>query len=203
MRPQARTVLAHAPAFGLEFSVAGGGLQRAGRKAGFAVFLGVKSREVLADDFGGTIALDPLRPGIPVSHAAVLVQQVDGVVGDALQEQSQLLFALVDPLFGCLALAQVARDLGKADDLTGRHSDRIDDDVGPETRTVLAHAPAFGLEFSVAGGGLQRAGRKAGFAVFLGVKSREVLADDFGGGVTVKRCAPGFQLVTMPVWSSM
>ena len=48
--PEARAVLAHAPALGLELALAHGRLERARRHAGGAVFLGVEALEVLADD---------------------------------------------------------------------------------------------------------------------------------------------------------
>ena len=43
------------------------------------------------------------------------------------------------------ALGQVARDLGEAEQLAVRVVQRGDDHVGPETRAVLAHPPAFVL----------------------------------------------------------
>ena len=103
-------------------------------------------------------------PEIPVGDVAVGVEHVDGVVGDALHQQPELLLALPERLLGGLAFGQVARDLGKADQLAGRLADRIDDDVGPEARAVLADAPAFALELAFARGGLQRPRRQAGLA---------------------------------------
>ena len=72
-----------------------------------------------------------------------------------------MLLALLQRLLGRFALGQVARDLGKADELAGRRADRIDDDIGPEARAVLADAPAFALELAFTRGGLERPGRDA------------------------------------------
>src|SRR4029077_16040959 len=49
-------------------------------------------------------------------------------------------------------LADVARDLGEAQQLALVVANRIDDDAGPEFRTVLAHAQALGLERALAHG---------------------------------------------------
>jgi hypothetical protein len=71
---------------------------------------------VAADNFVRQVAFDPLRTEIPVGHPAFGVEQVDGVVGDALHEQPELLFALLERLLDFLAFGQIARDLGKSDD---------------------------------------------------------------------------------------
>ena len=91
VRPEAAAVLADAPAFFLEPSFALGGLKRLLRLAGCAILLGIELREVLADNLVREIAFDPLRAGIPVGHAAFGVEHVDGVVGDALHQQPELL----------------------------------------------------------------------------------------------------------------
>ena len=60
-----------------------------------------------------------------------------------------------------LALGDVARDLGEADERAGFVADRIDHDTGPEPRAVLAHAPAFLLEPPFAPRGVERVLRLA------------------------------------------
>src|SRR5438093_13196618 len=59
---------------------------------------------------------------------------------------------LVQSMLGSLQLLdlpprrEVARDFCKAAQMAGAVADRCDRDVGPESRAVLAHAPAFVLE---------------------------------------------------------
>ena len=140
----------------------------------------------MPDNFAREITLDSLCAEIPIGHAAVGVQQENCVVGDALHEQPELLFALPKRLFGRPAFGQVARDLGKPDDLAGGPADRIDDHGSPKARAVLADTPAFVLEFSFSNGSLKGPGRKAGFLVFLAVEPREVLTDDLSRCVALE-----------------
>ena len=91
----------------------------------------------------------------------------------------KLLLASPELFLGRLALAQVARDLGEAEEVRRGVADRVDDDVGPEARAVLADAPALVLEAALFHRRLQGAFRQAGGAVFLGIEPGEVLAEDF------------------------
>ena len=71
---------------------------------------------------------------------------------------------LLERLLRFLALGDIARDLGEADEVAVLVADRIDDHIGPEAGAVLADAPALLLEAALAGGGLKRslrAGRPA------------------------------------------
>jgi hypothetical protein len=92
----------------------------------------VEARKVLPNDFVCEVSFDPLRTKIPVGDVAIQVQQVNGVVADALHEQAKLLLASVQHLFGGFPFGQVAGDFRKTDDLPGVIADWIDDDVGPE-----------------------------------------------------------------------
>jgi hypothetical protein len=94
-------------------------------------------------------------------------------------------------LFGFLAFGQVTRDLSKSDDVSRRIADRIDDDIGPKACSVFADAPAFGFEFPFTCGGLQRKGGLSGYLVFLAVKPRKVLTDDFIGCVPLETLSAG------------
>ena len=71
IRPELRTILAHAPAFGFEPPGGRGDLKRACGHARVPVSFGVETGEMPPDDFIGQIALDPFRPGIPVGDGAV------------------------------------------------------------------------------------------------------------------------------------
>jgi hypothetical protein len=65
------------------------------------------------------VALDPLRSEVPVGDVALGVEHVDGVVGDALYEEPELLFAELELPLGLLAFGEIARDLGIADEVAG------------------------------------------------------------------------------------
>ena len=61
-------------------------------------------------------------------------------------------------------------------------SDSIDNDIGPETGAVFTYTPALILELAYTRGDLKRSRRKPIVLIFLGIKSREVMTDDFSGG---------------------
>src|SRR5436189_5517923 len=81
-------------------------------------------------------------------------------------------------VFPQASLREIARDLGKPDELADVVMDRADDDVGPEHRPVLANPPGFVLEATV----LRRSGelfrRLPSRDVFGQEESGEVFADD-------------------------
>jgi hypothetical protein len=77
-------------------------------------------------------------------------------------------------------LREVARDLCVSHKLVRRIADRIDDDVGPKSTSVLAHAPTLALESAVFGGRGESERRQACRAVFVDIEAREVLAQNFG-----------------------
>ena len=83
-------------------------------------------------------------------------QQIVEVMRDAAGQLADRLhlLGLAKLLFGCLPLGQIARDLGKADQLAGAVMDRIDDHIRPELGPVLAHPPSLGLVFARAPRGL-------------------------------------------------
>ena len=68
VRPEVRTVLADAPAILFELSGLGGHDEGVLRATGGAVVIGIKAREVLADDLRSIVALETLRITIPASH---------------------------------------------------------------------------------------------------------------------------------------
>jgi hypothetical protein len=55
---------------------------------------------------------------------------------------------------------------------------RIDDDVGPKWRAILAETPALCLELAIPQRRLKRAHGKVGVPIWLGVKARKMLPDD-------------------------
>src|SRR4051794_11468398 len=194
--PEARAVLADAPA--LLLVAAGGGRQAqllGGMVAGL-VLVGVEQREVPADDLVGGVALDVLGARVPAHDVAAGIQQEDRVVADAEHEPAELLELdiggrqraglLAQALLGEPPVAEVADDLAEADRRPVGLADRRDDDAGPEARAVAAHAPALVLDAALAARDLQQVGRPAGGAVLVGVEHREVRADRLAGGVALQ-----------------
>src|SRR5690606_37573468 len=89
------------------------------------------------------------------------------------------------------ALGGVLGHLGKADQLSVPVADGIDDDVGPEFRSVLAESPSLGLELPFAGGNGEAA---LGNAVGPGlgrVERAEMAADDLAGAIALDPLGSG------------
>ena len=84
--PEEGAVLADAPAFLLVTALFAGDAQGAQRLAVGAVGFTVEAGEMLADDFGGRIALDPLAADVPARHHAVRIQHVQRVVGNTFNQ---------------------------------------------------------------------------------------------------------------------
>ena len=120
MGPKAGAVLADAPAFFFKSALSLDGFQRLLRLAGFPIFIRIELREVRPMISSWQIAFDPLRAKVPVGHDAFWVEHVDGVVGNTLHQQPELLLALLERFLGGFAFGQVARNLGKADEFAGR-----------------------------------------------------------------------------------
>ena len=78
-------------------------------------------------------------------------------------------------------LGEVARHLGKTEQLAFFTSHARDDHVGPEFFAVFADPPAFLLKAPFGGCGLQFLCRAAPLGVCVRVKQREVVADDLLG----------------------
>ncbi|MNU94381.1 hypothetical protein D3C71_843620 [compost metagenome] len=186
MGKKARAVLAQTPALVLETPVAHRNLQRALRFAGSTIFRGVEHGKMLADDFFRPVALDALRPGIPVGQASIRSEHVDGVIRDALHQQAKLLFALLECFFGHFTVGQIAGDLGKTEQSTRRVAYWVDHHVAPEARAVLAHPPALSFETSFANRRVQRPLGQTGTAIVFGVELREMMTENFGFFITLE-----------------
>jgi hypothetical protein len=92
--PQARAVLAEAPAF---FLVAAGGLGELELLLALArldVVLAVEDREVLAQDLALAVQVDALGAGVPRGDLAAGIEGEHRIVADAVEEQAQPLLAL-------------------------------------------------------------------------------------------------------------
>ncbi len=58
-----------------------------------AIGVGVETREVLAEDLVLAIALETLRAGVPAHHLAAGIEHVDRIIGDALNEHLEPVYA--------------------------------------------------------------------------------------------------------------
>ncbi len=156
MGPEPAPVLADAPALLLEPALGRGDAERLLGQSHSPILFRIKTREVAADDLGGGIALGALGAGVPARHPSLGVEPVDGVVGDALHQQPELLLALAQGLVGPPAFGDVAGDLGEADQPPLLVADGVDDHVGPEPNAVLADPPALLLEPALGFGDAER-----------------------------------------------
>src|SRR6185312_10682019 len=117
---------------------------------------------------------------------------------DLLRLRELLLRALQREL-RFVALGDVARDLGEADDLAVRGTDRINDEVGAEALAALAHAPVLGLVAAVLARDAERPLGHAGGALLWRIEDREMLADDFVGGVALDTLRAGIPIADIAV----
>ena len=95
-RPKRGAILADAPAFRLVF--AGRCRDRqclCGHPLGPFIF-SIKPRKVMADDLLARIALDPFRACVPVHHMTLRIQHVDRVIGNALDQQPEAAFGILE-----------------------------------------------------------------------------------------------------------
>jgi hypothetical protein len=111
---------------------------------------------MLTDNLLDGVPFDGLRAGVPVCYDALGVEHVDGVVANALDQHAEALLAVTQPVLGFALMADIARDLGEADDFAVAVARRIDDDAGPKLRAILAGTPAFRLELTFLGGDAKR-----------------------------------------------
>src|SRR6267142_1408601 len=189
--PKPAAVLADAPAFFFQSTIPLYGFQHLLRLARFPIFIRVKYREVISDNFLGCVPFDAVRAEIPVRHNAFWVEHVNGVVGNTLHQQFELLLALLERFLSNFAFGQVARDLRKTHELSCRGTNRIDDHKCPESRTVLADPPTFAFELPFPHGGLEREGWYPPLLIFLGVKPGKGLTDNFGRCVSLDALRAG------------
>src|SRR6185369_17730374 len=131
---------------------------------------------------------------------AARAEQIDRIVGDALDQQAKLFLTGAKFCFRLYALGEVAGDLGKAGEPSGLVANRVDHHMGPEAAAILAHPPAFAFELAFAGGNLQDLCRQALGAVFRGIKTREMLPDDLVGRVALETLRPGIPAYDKARW---
>src|SRR5262249_15551020 len=90
----------------------------------------------------------------------------------------KLLMRAFECLLGIAPFGYVARDLGESDKFSTFVMYRVDDNIRPEQRTALAHAPGLGFESAGGCSDSQRPVRQTSLAIFRGIKLRKMPADD-------------------------
>ncbi len=151
---------------------------------------GIEDREVLADDLVGRVVLDPLGPEVPGRDQTRRVEHEDGVVLNALDQETQAQLALPHLLLRLPPLGQVAGDLGEPLQLPVGTADRRQDHVGPEAGAVLAQAPVLVLEATRLLGDGQLPLALAGPDLLQRIEHREVLADDLVDPILLEAHGP-------------
>ena len=149
-----------------------------------SILCAVEPGKMLADNFFRHIAFGPLCAGVPVHYVSVLIEHVDGVIGDALHQQAKAHLLL--PLFALLLLlpGAVAADRSKPNQLSGLVADRIDDHVCPEAAAIFTTAPAFVFVTSGGDGDIKFALRLTATAILFVVKQGGMLSNNFVWPVT-------------------
>ena len=138
--PKTGSVLAHAPALGLETSLARGRRKHPRRYAGCLILLGMKHAP--ADDLVGRIAVDAFCAAIPGCDDAAPVDLEDRIVDHRLDEVAEPALALQQTGLLQPPLGHVAGDLGEPDHLAVVIPYGVDDRKRPELAAVGAHPPA-------------------------------------------------------------
>src|SRR5580693_7782572 len=91
--PEFRTVLAHTPSTIDKATLSGSHPKLVVGPSALSYIFRIKYRDVLPYDLVRRVAHDPLSSGVPCRNAAVGVGHIDGVIGDALDEEAKALLA--------------------------------------------------------------------------------------------------------------
>jgi len=128
---------------------------------------------MLADNLFRHIAFGALCASIPVHHVAVMIEHIDGIIGNALHQQAEahLLLPLLALLL--LLLSAVAGNTGVSHQQTGVIAYRIDRLMRPESTAIFAIAPAFAFMVSGCGSHIQSTLRQAPAAIFFAIQQGE------------------------------
>ena len=143
--PEERAVLAHAPAFRRIASMLRRRREGARRHTRCPLGVGIKAREMLADDLARRIALDALGAVVPSGDDAVRVEHIERIVCHAADQQAELPFAFAQGFLRPALLGDVTGDLGETQEFAIVAAERVDHDGSEEAGAVLAHPPAVRL----------------------------------------------------------
>jgi hypothetical protein len=189
--PEARSVLAHAPALGVEPSLPRRRGERDRRAVRRTVLLGIEAAEMLPDDLGVLVALDALGARVPGRDDAIGIELEDRIVDDGLDQMAEAAFALEQLLLFETPLRHVAGDLGEPDQPAVGVADGVDDGQRPESRAIAAHAPALAFEPAPLGRCRKRVLRELARLVFRREKAGEWLSDDLLGAIAFQPLCAG------------
>jgi hypothetical protein len=178
VRPEARAILAHAPALFLEPPFAPNRVEHSLGLAIRAVLGRVEEGEVLTDDLGRLVAFRLARALVPRRHMPGRVEHEDGVVGDRVDQMMKALLGAPQLLLRLPPLREIPRDLAEAAQLTLLVPQSGDHHVRPEQRAVLAHPPTLVLDATHLAGDRELLLRLSGCHGLGQVELGEVLADD-------------------------
>ena len=112
-------------------------------------------------------------------------EQIVEIMGDAAGQLADRVHLLrlddgvtrgVERLLRFAPFGQVAGDLGKTEQLALGIANAVDDDIGPEARSILANAPSFGFEPAIAFGGMERARGQPRHPILFRIEAGEILA---------------------------
>lgn len=159
--------------------------------AGLAVLVAVETIEAAADDFLRMVALDSFGSGVPAGDIALGIEHVQGIVGHAIDQQAELLLAAPQGQLRLMLFGAVTGDLGKAQQLAFAAADGVDHDVGPERTAIAVQAPTFALVTADPRRFAQCPLGQAGLAISGRIEPREMLAEDFIGGVALQPLSTG------------
>src|SRR2546427_2855630 len=112
----------------------------------------------LPDQLLAAIAEQALRLRVYENDAPLYIRDDHGI-RRGFENPTELDFASAQSLLGLFARRDIARDLAEAAQSTVLASQRSNQDIGPETGAILAHAPAFLLNQPLFCGDLQFLGR--------------------------------------------
>ena len=108
--PEAGAVFTDPPSFVFKSSFGGGHLQFMLWLSAFDSFLGIKLREMLADDCLCVVPLDSFRPDIPGGDFSLRIKHEDRIILSAFHQQAKSLFAVAKRCLRQLAFSDVSHN---------------------------------------------------------------------------------------------
>src|SRR5205823_1235824 len=137
----------------------------------FSISFGDEHLDCLSEHLLALVRKQPFRLCIYHHDSALLINNDHGV-WRGLEQSSEL-------RLGALTFGHVAGDFGKASQCTAAVPDDFNHNVGPESRAVLPHPPAFVFRPSFGGRYVECSLRFAALDIVAGVEAREVPSNDF------------------------
>ena len=108
--PELTAVPAPTPGISLVSPITMGSFEVSLRLTAAEFFLGVEFAKMMAKDLRGRVLLDPLRASVPAGDVTARIEHVNGIIGNALDQQAIAAFAVAQHFGGARAIRQVAND---------------------------------------------------------------------------------------------